>query len=173
MSIAHWLSMLISHLYHWQIIHCERIVLLSSGSDMVGKVHTVELLSLKTPPAFENSLQCAVWHLLGREKNWHGEENALLARALLAASEDTIWRTNMTTEDIKEAVWRRFVELIPINATNTDKLYPSRSELSISRQVTDLSPDLHKFRFSVKNIKEAGPTQMRETRWLFFCGSAV
>lgn len=125
---------------------------------MVRQVTTVEVLSLKTPPEFQNSFQCAVWCSIGRGNNWDSEENALLACALLAASENSVTGMDMTRKLFKEAVGRRFHELMPINTTDADRRNESRSELSISRYLTDLSADVQKFRLFQINIKGACPT---------------
>ena len=86
------------------------------------------------------------------------DENEVLARALLTASEDPVTGTEQTNKDFFKTARLRFIELGPSDNVTTEGRYGNRTTSSIKQHFIDMSADVQKFRVSLSKIVASKPT---------------
>lgn len=89
-------------------------------------------------------------------------ENEVLARVRLAASEDPFTGTEQTTKDFFEKVRLRFIERGPSDTVTTERRYDNQTSFSIKQHFENIFAEIQKFRVSLSTIVASKPTEVRE-----------
>lgn len=103
---------------------------------------------------------------MGRGKAWDIDENEVLARAWISASEDPIAGVDQRGKLFNETVYRRFSERAPACFAGIEGKYGLRTPGSIRNHAGDLSADAQKFSKTLRTVRACGPTGVTENQVL-------
>lgn len=99
---------------------------------------------------------------MGRGKSWDIDENEVLARAWIAASEDPVVGADQKAKRFSEAMHRRFIEKGPQPPAVPDGKYGNRPVMSCKAHFSDLSADVQKFAVALRKVHASNPTGVNE-----------
>ncbi|PXF39923.1 hypothetical protein BWQ96_10367 [Gracilariopsis chorda] len=95
---------------------------------------------------------------MGRWKNWDAEENDVLARAWIAASEDPITGTDQTCKVFQDTIRCHFIEKGPKRQLGLENKYEYQGAASIKKNFSDMPSDVQKFLVSLGKVRACNPT---------------
>lgn len=99
---------------------------------------------------------------MGRGKAWDVDENAVLAKAWVSASEDPVAGADQKAKIFFETLHRRFGEQGPPTASVVDGKYGFRTADSCRKHVAELSADAQKFGIALRKVRVCNPTGVNE-----------
>lgn len=99
---------------------------------------------------------------MGRGKAWDVDENCLLARAWVSASEEPVAGADQKAKVFFDTMYRRFVEKAPCFGNVVEGKYGFRSSESCLKHVAELSADAQKFEVALRKVLACNPTGVNE-----------
>lgn len=98
-----------------------------------------------------------------RRKSCSIEENEALAKAWVTISQDPIVGNDQNRKIFRETVPRIFIETAPHPPAKIDSIHCRPTLSSITQRFSDISAEVHKFRFTLKLIRSSADRTNRRS----------